>query len=136
MSRTFQDSLTYDAENVLLNTNEWGENATHYADGETPGTSITVLVFRDEETNSGTGYGDGNAIDDPHRGSAIKRAIRLEMLASVVVTEAGQGPRPSCFLLADGTYCQAVRVLGKDDAMQLVLCTTIDRRSQGRVEHD
>jgi hypothetical protein len=121
---------------VFLNTKEFAELATHYKAGSTVDTEpVPVIATRDNETNSGMGYGDAALIDEPARGSEIKRAIRLQMPASVVVTEQGKGTgtRVSVFKLADGTYCTAVRVVDRDEQLQTVLCLEVDRRSQQRL---
>lgn len=136
MANTLRQQMDAETSAVFLNANEFAENATHFVGGSPTGSGATikVIIDRDNETNSGTGHGDAAMIDDSRGGSEIKRAIRLEMLASIAVIEEGQAALPSLFLLADGSYCRAVRVIGKDPELQTVLCVELDRRSSGHVE--
>jgi hypothetical protein len=125
---TLREQIAADAD-VFFNEDEFAQTVRHYKAGNTSDhEDVTGVVDEDDEPRDAQGTGDAMQLNT-QQGSLIKRFGRLELSISVVVTESGPSLTPSRFLLEDGTTWTAIRILGRDEVMQTVLISTIDRRA-------
>jgi hypothetical protein len=127
MALTLKQQMTADVSAVFLDTDEHAEAVIHYPAGNlaAPAT-VNAVVDRDSESSSGLA-GDGSQIDT-RAAVKIRRSAVLEMSASVTVTETSGSHQASPSLFEfDGHRWRAVRVLERDDDLQLVLVTRLDK---------
>lgn len=135
MANTLKQQMTADVASVFLNTDEHAEAITHYPAGNlAAGVSVNAVVDRDEEAGGGVGSGEGPGFDRPGQVRLRRNAI-LELPASVTVTEASgtHQQSPSLFEF-DGFRWTTVRILGRDEDLQSVLVTRLDKIATRRVE--
>lgn len=131
---TLREQIEADLADVFLNEDEFAEEIRHYKAGNTADyEDISAVVDEDDEPRDAQGTGEAMQLNT-EEGSQIKRFLRLELLETIVVTESGEGLKPSRFLMADGRICTAIRILGRDDGLQTVLCKIVDRRASRKAK--
>lgn len=114
MSRTFKDSLAYDAENVLLNANEFAEEVTHRIRGSLNDTE-TLTVDIDWSMLQEPQGGVGQAQD--RGGQRANQDVKVEVLSSVDLYE------EKCqFVTSDGVVLHFVKIIGRDESTKTALC--------------
>lgn len=115
MSRTFKDSLAYDAENAVLNANEFAFEATHRIKGDANNTeSVTLIADWDMVQESKGGV---NQAED-RGGQRNNQDVVVDLLSSVTVYP------EQCQFVVDGFVLTAVKCIGRDleGGMQTILC--------------
>src|SRR5690242_20140044 len=115
MSRTFQDSLDYDAENVVLNPAEFGEEITHYHPDQ-PKATIAARVMTNDTLKPPEGSGASRVIMDldGEQGSQLRTWAKVRVQKDVDVAFMGTrgDHRHSEFVFADGTRWKVVSPYG------------------------
>lgn len=135
MANTLKQQMTADVSTVFLNTDEFAETVTHYPAGNlAAGASVSAVVDRDNEAMAGLGSGEGPQFDR-RESVKLRRSAVLEVPATVSVTE-GSGTHQSSPSLwgFDGFRWTTVRILERDEDLQLVLVTRLDKIATRRVE--
>jgi hypothetical protein len=132
MANTLQEQMLADAVSggVFFQGSGHGfdETATHYPAGDlSAGQSVVAVVDRDLEDAGGIGEGEG-ARFDTRQGVKLRRTAVVALPISVTITEtSGTGTAKPSLLDYGGYRWRAVRILGRDVAMQDVLFTRLEK---------
>lgn len=110
---TFLQDMANDATRVALNANEFARSITRYPLGVVANEDTLTAVFDQDEDNSAPSFSN-------EFGTRLIRQARLELAATVTVTCAEAGRTRDTFLI-DSLLWGAVRIVGRDSAMQTVL---------------
>lgn len=124
------DLILSSVTDVFLNTSFFAESIIHFHP-DRPKATVTAIVDRDDMLKPPEGSGASRVIEqlDGERGSQLRTWAKLELAASVEVAFMGASLEPSRFEFADESEWKAVAPEGKDDGLQTVWCTRIDRRA-------
>ena len=118
---TLASQMTTDVVQVFLNTEDFAQVVTHYANGdESSGASMTVIWFPDALEGSNENEGDGRVL---HRdtGDKIRQSGLLEVANTESVTEL-----KDTFLINSELWALK-RIIGKDANMMTLLVVKTDK---------
>lgn len=126
---TLKDLIESDAENVVLNTDDFAVDVLHYvySGGSYSSTTIAGIIFLDDEAQF-----QGFAVDDDQGRREVRHAV-LEIAASVTVATAATQETADYFTI-DGERWNAIRHEGRDNGMQAIVLRRDEKVSTKRAK--
>ena len=110
-----------------------GEEVQHFPGGDEEAAE-TVLAVIDEDSLDESSGGDGAGVNTTNeKGTGIRQAAKLEIPASVVVTEDRGKLSPSTWSIG-GVKWVTKRILARDSARQIVLIVRVERKTTARTQ--
>lgn len=110
---TLASQLVSDVSSVFLETDDFATSVTQYPLGVVANAVTLTAVFDQDDDNGQPGH-------DSMFGNRLMRQARLELAATVTVT-CGETHRERDTFLIAGILWGAVRIIGRDSAMQTIL---------------
>ena len=130
---TLAAQITADVTDVFLVNDDFATSITHYPAGdETAGATVLAIVDYDFMDEDSGGDGGGTELSN-ERGVRVRQTAKLEIPIGTTVTEERGKLKPSTWLISSVKWT-TLRVLGKDDDMQLVVITRTDQKITRRTQ--